>query len=235
MNTTDDTSSTHASDDPGEHVDWALLNDLVDGCLTSDESRALDMHLAECDRCRALRDAIRALSSEAASLPMESSPPSDLWGDVASSIGRASSPRRWYAAPRWLAAAALTLMALSSALTVLYLRNTGASGPSVAASPPARDRAAQTRVLPAAFAETERTYLTSVAEVEALVDAQRRTLTPETVAIVDRALATIDAAIAEARAALLADPANRALADLLETSYRQKLDLLRRTAGLSQS
>ncbi len=131
-------------------------------------------------------------------------------------------------------------MALSSGLTALYMRNARTPSPAVAVDPganptPASRATTTPRALPAAFAQTERTYLASVAEVEALLAAQRATLAPETVAIVDRALATIDSAIAEARTALLADPANRALADLLETSYRQKLDLLRRTAGLYQT
>ena len=42
-----------------------------------------------------------------------------------------------------------------------------------------------------------------------------------------------DSAIAEARAALLADPNNGMLVDLLSASYQRKLDLLRRTSELS--
>jgi hypothetical protein len=260
MNSTEDSTPPSGRDGPSAHVDWARLNDLLDARLTRKDSHAVELHLAECDRCRALREAVRALSADAASLASELPPPDDLWGDIATSIGRLQSastvgtsgsppsvpharpgqpPKAtpslhpWSTAPRWLTAAALALMALSSGLTALYLRNAGNAGHDIAAAPSASDAAAQTGVLPAAFAETERTYLTSVAEVEALLNAQRGALAPETIAIVDRALATIDAAIAEARAALLADPANRALTELLETSYRQKLDLLRRTAGLS--
>lgn len=126
-------------------------------------------------------------------------------------------------------------MAVSSALTALYMRSAETVTANVAATTTGAPAPPATALLPATFVETERTYLASVAEVQALIDAQRSVLAPETVATVDRALATIDAAIAEARTALLADPANRALAELLETSYRQKLDLLRRTAGLHQT
>ena len=40
------------------------------------------------------------------------------------------------------------------------------------------------------------------------------------------------AGLAEARAALLTDPANAALADLLASNYRQKVELLRRATQL---
>lgn len=126
-------------------------------------------------------------------------------------------------------------MAASSALTALYMRNADTATANVAATTTGAPAPGGTTLLPAAFVETERTYLASVAEVQALLDAQRDVLAPATLETVDRALATIDAAIAEARAALLSDPANSELVALLETSYRQKLDLLRRTAGLHQT
>jgi len=60
-------------------------------------------------------------------------------------------------------------------------------------------------------------------------------LSPETVVKVERALATIDLAIAEGREALLRDPANAALSELLASNYRQKIELLRRMTQLASS
>lgn len=135
--------------------------------------------------------------------------------------------------PRWLAAAALVLMAASSAATALYLRRARGDLPSaVAEQPVAAPGALPVGPLPASFVATEGAYLASVAEVEALLGAQRAALAPATIEAVERALATIDTAIAEARAALFADPANESIAGRLELSYRQKLDLLRRAAEL---
>jgi hypothetical protein len=55
---------------------------------------------------------------------------------------------------------------------------------------------------------------------------------PATVAVIDSCLVKIDAAIAEARAALRRDPQSAGLAGLLTVTYRQKLDLLKRAADL---
>ena len=51
----------------------------------------------------------------------------------------------------------------------------------------------------------------------------------------ERSLATIDSAIAEARAALAADPANEALVRNLSAHYERKVELLHRATELSSS
>jgi hypothetical protein len=48
----------------------------------------------------------------------------------------------------------------------------------------------------------------------------------------ERTLRVIDEAIAEARAALAADPSNRTLLDVLSANYEQKVELLRRASEL---
>lgn len=139
-----------------------------------------------------------------------------------------------------LAAAAVLLMTVSSGVTARFMRR-GAESPSPSVA--AGDHASAPRVapdgvapaLPAAFAATEAAYLDDVAELQATFVAQRSTLAPATIAVVERSLAAIDAAIAEARTALLADPANQALAEMLSTTYRHKVELLRRAAESSQS
>ena len=88
-------------------------------------------------------------------------------------------------------------------------------------------------MLPVSVQRTESEYSPTIDQLKAVVDAERGRLSPETVRTVDRSLAVIDSAIAEARAALIADPQNRMLVDLLSSSYQRKLDLLRRTSELS--
>jgi hypothetical protein len=131
-----------------------------------------------------------------------------------------------------LAVAAVVLIALSSGITALVLRNrtgsllgdrpTAVKPRSVASSP----------VLPAAFRQTENELNRTIEELQLAVDTQRDQLSPETIRTVDRSLAVVDSAIAEARAALTADPNNQMLVDLLSASYQRKLDLLRRTSEL---
>src|SRR5205823_2356020 len=64
-------------------------------------------------------------------------------------------------------------------------------------------------------------------ELSLILAAQRGGLRPETVALVARNLAVIDAAIAESRAALARDPANAELQHLWAAAARQKVELLR--------
>ena len=72
-------------------------------------------------------------------------------------------------------------------------------------------------------------------ELPRTLDSQRATLAPYTVRVVERSLATIDSAIAEARAALAADPANEALVRILSAHYERKVELLQRATELSSS
>ena len=62
------------------------------------------------------------------------------------------------------------------------------------------------------------------------IETQRSRLDPGTLAVLDTCLKQIDKAIAEARAALGRNPHNRIVRDLLRSSYRQKLYLLKRAA-----
>lgn len=232
------------------HLEWDRLNDFADGRLAGDAATDARVHLAGCVDCREAVESIRALGVRGRGLPSAIDPPEALWHDVAASIAAGGAPpivtrsevrpARAMPSARWLAAAAVLLMAVSSGMTALFMRR-GAESPSLSVA--AADRAPVPRVapdgvapaLPAAFAATEAAYLDDVAQLQATFAAQRSTLAPATIAVVERSLAAIDAAIAEARTALLTDPANQALAELLSSSYRHKVELLRRAAESSQS
>ena len=58
-------------------------------------------------------------------------------------------------------------------------------------------------------------------------------LRPEAAEALDRDLHVVDVAIAELKDAIARDPSNRALRQLLASSYRQKVDLLKRVANAS--
>lgn len=60
------------------------------------------------------------------------------------------------------------------------------------------------------------------------LELQRALLRPEAARALDDDLRTIDAAIAELQNAIVRDPKNPALRQLLASSYRQKVELLRR-------
>jgi hypothetical protein len=148
-----------------------------------------------------------------------------------------SARSRWLA-PRALAAAAVVLIAVSSGVTALLLRG-GGGGADVALRRSAGVTPGGSRVLTVAlspsFVATEAAYLENVGQLQALLATQRDALSPRTIAVLEHSLASIDLAIAEARTALVQDPANQALAELLSVSYRQKVELLRRAAEFPHS
>ena len=115
---------------------------------------------------------------------------------------------------------------MGSGITALVLRPHAQRGVAVAVSAPTGPR-------PAAFASAERGYAESAARLEQTLLERRDSLAPATVATVERSLRIADSAIAEARAALDRDPANRAIEAILASNYERKIDLLRRANELS--
>jgi hypothetical protein len=76
-------------------------------------------------------------------------------------------------------------------------------------------------------------YDAAVADLERALNRGRGRLDASTIAIVEHNLQIIDQAIAQARQALAADPANSYLSSHLVEARRRKLDLLRRAAALT--
>jgi hypothetical protein len=96
-----------------------------------------------------------------------------------------------------------------------------------------RSDGAQADVQMAAIGFADQQYDAAVADLEKAVHKGRGRLDASTIAIVEHNLQIIDQAIAQARQALGADPANSYLSSHLVEARRRKLDLLRRAAALS--
>jgi anti-sigma-K factor RskA len=223
-----------------EHLTWENLNDYVDGMLTPGAKTGAQLHLRDCEPCRERLAELEATLAEVARVARDVTPPDEVWPSLRTEIERrkvvalSGAPRSAETAPgvlrrRWtLAAAAVALVAASSLVTALVLGRGRA--PEIAAID-----TTSTIALPVAVVDAERSYLASVQELSAALEAARPHLSTETIAIVERNLGVIDEAIAESRSALLRDPGNRVLLDVLAGTYRQKLDLLRRAAQLAAS
>ncbi len=78
-----------------------------------------------------------------------------------------------------------------------------------------------------------RGYDTAVSDLERALDAGRGRLDTTTVRVIERNLAIIDSAIAQAQRAVAADSANLYLNSHLADTMRRKLELLRRAADLA--
>lgn len=227
-----------------QHPDEAQLNEYVDGVLDLNDRAFIETHCAGCDACRAEVEAMRALAAAVRQLPTHILPERDLRGEIAEHIGRVPStniavPSR---RPRMLvmAAAAAVLVIATATLTRWWVQQDATlvsaaqdrSPPSARQAGPGVDGPAAQRegspVLIASFRTEETRYLDAIADLQHTLDRERSELAPQTIAILEQNLTIIDRAIAESRAALEEDPANRNLSRMVLSVYEQKLQLLQR-------
>ena len=106
-----------------------------------------------------------------------------------------------------------------------------ATAPAAPASDRGADQGDVDRIVPVSMADAQ--YDAAVADLEGALKQGRGRLDAATIAIVEHNLQIIDQAIAQAREALAADPANTYLSGHLVEARRRKLDLLRRAAALT--
>lgn len=181
---------------------------------------------------------LKDLAARARALPREIEPPADAWSAIKTEIEKPSAPmslpqaERLWQRPAFLAAAGLLLVVGSSLVTVAIVRDRSVQSARVATETHAPRSEPSTF---AEFASVENDYIGTVNQLSAVLESEGTTLSPETVAKLKQSLEVIDAAILEARRALAADPANKAIVEMLRTSYDQKLDLLKRTTEMGRS
>lgn len=163
------------------------------------------------------------LRERIARLPEEIAPARDLWPDIRATL-EAERVRPFPAAggggrarrlPPWvrLVAAGAVLVAGTATVTWRVMRD---RTPGIAATEMRPDGDALT------------SYERSVEELTTALDRRAARLDPDTRAVLERSLRTIDDAIDEARSALARDPSSPAIRAFVEAAYRQKIDFLRR-------
>jgi anti-sigma-K factor RskA len=219
-----------------------LLDDYVTGDLSEQARPPVEDHVASCALCADEVESLRRILTRAAELPKSIDPPAEAWSNIRSAISRDESAlragnlvsRSGIRQRRYvLAAAAVLIAVLSSAGTSLYMKDhySGARNTGGVANSSSGEATPATL---AAFTIEENNYLRTASMLQDLLDQQEASLAPETVAQLKASLRTIDEAILEARNALARDPANKLLVQMLSASYRQKVDLLRRTTELTR-
>ena len=184
---------------------------------------------------------LRDLMNEVSALPTSIDPPADAWAKIRADIEKADRsdvvPVRFWQRPVFLAAAALLLVAGSSAITAIAI------GRRETLPPPRLGEgqvafASDTNSGPSSLAQftvVENDYLRAVNDLSATLESEQDNLSPETIATLRSSIKVIDAAILEARNALAADPRNKTLIQMLAKSYEQKVDLLKRTTEMARS
>jgi hypothetical protein len=204
------------------HLTDTQINELVDETLPTHELTVALQHVNTCSQCRAEVEELRAILHRIAQLPAAISPPRDLRSDMWVKVDRKSLWSFRYP----LAAAAVLLIALSSAITVLVLRPQ--NSPEI--------RITETQAIPSVdLVSLEREYSQEVEELQRALRQDRESLSPETVRILEDNLRIIDTAIQEARTALASDPQSGMLGELLRSAYQRKVELLKQAARSSAS
>ncbi len=202
------------------------LDDFVDGGLPEAACRELRDHLDSCEACANSEAQLRALLHRASRLPAEMAPARDLWPGIRERV--AATPhlmprtKRPLVAYVWMAAAAVLLVLLSSAVTLWVARRE---------APPVPRRAAVSPEL-VSLQASEPDYLQARKALVAALNQRRRHLSPETVKVIDKNLAVMDQALRSMKIALDKDPGNRGLVVLIESTYRQEIQLLMQAASL---
>lgn len=217
--------------EPMTHLTEDERQTAADGTLPADRRALVDAHLAACDECAAdvarIAELMKRTRESTAPTTAGTASLDELWSPIRARIEATKVVALDTAAPSTSTRPFVLLIAAGVAaallLTTLVLR--------------ARPRDGQTSV--ATQVEADSTMLRAVAdstrayeaEAQILLDRleiQRATMRPEAKAAIDRNLRTVDVAIAELKDAIARDPRNPALRQLLATSYRQKVELLKR-------
>ncbi len=227
-----------------------LLSEYLESTLSLPQRATVDAHAAECARCGALLEDIRAITDRASALPLLE-PSRDLWPAIAReidapvvSIATAASVRRGFRVPVWarLAAAAAVLVTVTSLVTQQWVQRGDQAGGALTALPAAPRTtdslgSETTAVAPAPTlannpGERERvsaavTYSREIERMEAFVRERGSALDPATTAIIENSMRIIDSALVEARRALARDTASRFLMEQVDKTLQKKMELLR--------
>ncbi len=218
------------------------LSAYMDGELDAPAFERVDAHLSVCGSCRSVLEDLTALTRRAGELgPRE--PSRDLWAGIESTIRATaasdplvielptaarpaagsepgSSRRRISVSPPQAIAAGIALVAASSVFTW----SVGQSSVSdVTASPGGGDivQMASTGSTP------PQTMADEIARLEVALQEARSILDPNTIRVLERNLAVVEAAIADSERALALDPGNAYLVEHLDRVYERKLTYLR--------
>jgi len=202
-----------------KHPNEETLNDYIDELLPEDRKLEVRRHLDECPECKRTVAELRELVARASRLG-EIEPPRDLLPGI-----RTATKRPGFGWMRWVAAAAA--VGFVALLTVLQMGNGGTSVET------AGDPGSSIEALLANFRNAETEYVRATNLLAQRLEDRRAELEPEILAVLEKNLAQIDAAIAEVRLTLDPDRADVENRQILTALYDKKLQILWRASRLS--
>ena len=198
-----------------DHPDYA-----TDGTLTPDALA----HIEGCAACGRYRERLAAIIDPSSVLPREISPPRDLWSGIAGRLD-ATEERKVWRIPNFLPLAAAAGLAAILVASLFAL--------------PPRQSTTET-AMPVRTPETDPIFASSPLPIESVeigfvqtraalmkrFEAQKSSVAPEQMAVLERMLSTMDSAAQDIRVALERDPYNATLLFKLSHTRRRELRLL---------
>jgi hypothetical protein len=205
---------------------------LADDTLSAERREHAAEHLRACAACADDVARLAAVAERLRGAPPAAPAADDLWPSIRKRIDDAKvvaiDPIDPPPASRftWRHRLGVAIVAAGVVLTVLVLRPSH-SVP-VEEVPRSSDTASLRMV-----ADSVRSYEEEARVLLNRLEIQRAMLRPDAVAAIDADLRAIDEAIEELKRAIAEDPNNPALRRLLATSFRQKIELLKRAGNAS--
>jgi len=217
------------------HLTEAERQTLADGSMATRQARGLQAHLRACPSCAADVDRLRMIARRYGEPAPRDPVLAGLWPEIRSRIERrkvvpippaAASPRPAPSLRRSVLLIAGTAAGLAAA-AVLWLRPARLGPGPVSDQVRARD-SIQALVL---VADSIRSYRDEAQVLLDRLELQRAMIRPEAMASIERDLGVIDRSIEELELAIQRDPRNPTLRQLLVSSYRQKVEVLKRVGN----
>ena len=227
------------------------IQELADGTIGPMRKAELQMHLDQCDDCRALAADLRKIRDAAASLDRPA-PPDRVWRGIAEQLqkeGRVSAVASRSRHLAMLALAAALVLAVGGSLYVLFTtrgavsssvsEGPGPSGPSdprpLGPSDPTAGNAETADTVQSVaddlqIAETH--YQSAIEGLEKLRKANDGAMDPQTAAVIENNLKVINNAIKDSREALKSDPQNPVAQESLFDALMKKVTVLQDTIAL---
>ena len=221
------------------------IHESIDGTIGSIRRAELEMHLDQCEDCRALYDDLKRIHDAAAEMPRLEAP-DRAWLQIAGRLrqeGRIRQETTTVAVGRrayvgWLAAAAAIVLAVAAAVMLLKPMSGPAPQTAQSTSPApatvpavATDRKAIESATTAVDTAQDQ-FEKAIADLEKVAKANQQVLDQATSTTIDKNLGILDQAIAENRAAVKTDPTSVAARETLFETLRQKVTLLQDTISL---
>lgn len=221
------------------------IHELADGVLGPIRRAELQLHLDECDACRALADDLVRLRSLTTSLDRPA-PPDRVWLQIAGRLrqeGRVTAPAtvsgRMGRQAVLLAIAAALVIAVGASLVLLVpgFRASRQPSPPTNAAPGAASQgnaatADAVQSVETEFRLAEQHYQNAIIKLEQAAKSEEGAFDAQTAAMLQKNLQVIDQAIAESRAALRTEPQSAPARDSLFDALKRKVVMLQDTIAL---